>query len=61
LPAEAQPFLLDHARAVARGDIGGAVAASRVHDDDLVGEAQAFEAGLEDIGCVAGDEDCGER
>ena len=61
LPAEAQPFLLHHARAAARGDVGRAVARGRVDDHDLVDERQALEALIEHGGGVARDEDGGDR
>src|SRR5688572_6376657 len=61
LHAEAEPFLLHHARASALGDLDGAVGRPRVDDYDLVDEGEAVEAGLEHGRGVARDEDRGER
>jgi hypothetical protein len=61
LAPEAEPFLLHHARALFRRHLDGAVARARVDDEDLVGEAEAVEAGLEHRSGVAGDEDGRER
>jgi hypothetical protein len=56
LAAEAEPFLLHHARALARRELGGGVGRRRVDDHDLVDKREAVEAGLEQGGGVAGDE-----
>src|SRR5438046_1328434 len=61
LLAEAEPFLLHEARAVAPRDFRGAVAASGIDDHDLVGEGEALEAGREDRRGVASDQDGRER
>ncbi len=57
LAAEAEPFLLHHARAAVARDLDRAVAARRIDEHDLVGEREALETGIEDGGGVAGDED----
>ena len=61
LPAEAQPFLVQHARAVAFGERRGAVGAAGVDDQDFIGEGDAGEAFGELRGGVVRDQDNGER
>ena len=43
---------LDHPRAEARGDLGGAVGAAGIDDDDLVGPQHAFDRGFDLLGLV---------
>ena len=61
LAPEAEPLLLHDARAVAPGDLERAVAGIRIDDQDLVGELQALEAGIEHRGGVARDQHGRER
>src|SRR5713101_8836702 len=56
LRAEPKPLLLDHPRAVACGELEGAVGGARVHHDHLLGERDAFQAALELRGCDTGNE-----
>src|SRR5512134_2988639 len=57
LAAEAEPFLLHYARALALRELRSAIARRRIDDHDLVDEREAVEAWLEDRGGVARDED----
>lgn len=61
LPAEAKPFLLQDARSFAPRELHRAVARMRVDDHDFVDEGEAIQAGLENRGGVARDEDRRER
>src|SRR5713101_1971156 len=60
LRAEPKPLLLDHARAVAGGELERAVGGARVHHDDLLGESDTIQAALELRGGVAGDDGYGQ-
>jgi hypothetical protein len=53
--------MLDHARAEAPRDFHGIIAAPRIDDDDVIGEASRFHAFGQFAGGVAGDYAEGER
>src|SRR6185295_9560351 len=61
LAAEAEPLPMHHARTFALRELARAVGRSRVDHDDFIDESKAVEAGLEDCGGVAGDENGRER
>ena len=56
LRPETEPFLLDDPRPETGGQRGGIVAAAGVDDDDIVGEARAFQAGGQLPGGIEGDD-----
>lgn len=56
LPPEPRPWVRYHVRAVARGNVGSAIDAAGVDDDDLIGEGGAGEAGLDLIGGIQRDD-----
>ena len=61
LRPEAQPVLLNDLGAMTLGQGLRAVAAARIDDDDLVGEAHALQAGLQLRGRIERDDGDGER
>ena len=60
LPAETEPFLGYHARAVASRDFRAAVAAARVDHDHFIGEGDAGKAFWQLCGGVVGNQDNGQ-
>ena len=61
LRSEAQPVLMNDTGAMAYGQIWRAIAAARIDDEDLVGEAHALQAGFQLRGRVERDDGDGER